>query len=185
MPVGTAIGTNPAAGSSVAQTQNVTILIAGGPALPKFVGEPQASAEQQAQQDGITLSVQQISENVAPGTVVKQNPAAGSIYTHGQTVTIWVSNGPATVPVPDVIGSNLQQAEQILKQAGFNVQVDNNFFFGRVWDYSPVGTAPRGSTISLNVLPGNDGGGNGNGGGGNGNGGGDGGGGGGGGPFGF
>ena len=39
---------------------------------------------------------------------------------------------------------------------------------GKVWDYSPVGQAPRGSTILLDVLPGGGNGGGGNGGGGGG-----------------
>ena len=38
-PVGTVIGTNPPAGTTWPQTKTVTILIAGGPQLPNFVGE--------------------------------------------------------------------------------------------------------------------------------------------------
>ena len=66
-----------------------------------------------------------------------------------------VSNGPAEVNVPYVIGMSVQQATQTLQAAGFQAQVQsfglgNND--GRVWDYSPVGQAPRGSIILLDVL---------------------------------
>jgi hypothetical protein len=43
------------------------------------------------------------------------------------------------------------QATKVLQAAGFGVQV-NRFGPGdRVWDYSPVVQAPRGSTITLVV----------------------------------
>jgi serine/threonine-protein kinase len=87
-------------------------------------------------------------------------------------VVVNVSSGPAEVNVPDVIGMSVQEATQQLQAAGFQAQVQsfglgggNN---GRVWDYSPVGTAPRGSVILLDVLPGGGNGGGGNGGGGGG-----------------
>ena len=81
-----------------------------------------------------------------------------------------VSSGPAEVNVPDVIGMSVQAATQELQAAGFKAQVQSfglgNNPNGRVWDYSPVGQAPRGSTILLDVLPGSgNGGGNGGGGG--------------------
>jgi eukaryotic-like serine/threonine-protein kinase len=66
-------------------------------------------------------------------------------------VTVWVSSGPQQVPVPNVQGMNVNQAEQALAAAGFNVTV-NQFGPGqRVITYSPTGTAPQGSTITLTV----------------------------------
>ena len=58
------------------------------------------------------------------------------------------------VNVPYVIGMNVNQATRELEAAGFQVQVDR---FGQggnqVIDYSPVGQAPPGSTIVLDVSP--------------------------------
>jgi hypothetical protein len=46
----------------------------------------------------------------------------------------------------------VQQATQELQQAGFQVQANTFGLFGsRVFDYSPVGQAARGSTITLDV----------------------------------
>ena len=49
---------------------------------------------------------------------------------------------------------------QQLQTAGFKVQVES-FGLGnsgnrRVWNYSPLGQAPKGSTILLQVLPGSN-----------------------------
>ena len=89
-----------------------------------------------------------------------RSPAAGSLYQQGETVVVNVSTGPAEVNVPDVIGMSVQEATQELQAAGFKPQVQSFGLPGdandRVWDYSPVGQAPRGSTILLDVLPGSN-----------------------------
>ena len=74
-------------------------------------------------------------------------------------MVVTVSEGPAEVSVPDVIGMSVAQATKALKAAGFQAQVQSFGLGGnRVWDYSPVGQAPQGSTILLDVLPGSNGG---------------------------
>jgi hypothetical protein len=40
---------------------------------------------------------------------------------------------------------------KLLENAGFQVKVNRFGFTNKVWDYSPVGQAPRGSTITLDV----------------------------------
>jgi beta-lactam-binding protein with PASTA domain len=54
--------------------------------------------------------------------------------------------------VPDPTGLSVQDATQLLQNAGFQVKV-NKFFFGKVFAYSPTGQAPPGSTITLDVGP--------------------------------
>jgi eukaryotic-like serine/threonine-protein kinase len=171
--VGTVLGTKPAAGTSWPQTKPVTIRVAGGAAVPNFVGQSPQVAQQWASAHGANLQQQQDQNSQQPsGTITGQEPAAGSLYQQGETVVVNVSTGPAEVNVPDVIGMSVQQATQQLQAAGFQVQVQSFGLpgnpNGKVWDYSPVGQAPPGSTILLEVLPGGDGGGGGGGGGGNG-----------------
>jgi beta-lactam-binding protein with PASTA domain len=48
-----------------------------------------------------------------------------------------------------VIGMSVQQATQALQAAGFQVQVNSFTRFGKVFAFSPVGEAPRGSTITI------------------------------------
>ena len=45
----------------------------------------------------------------------------------------------------------MQQATQELQAAGFQVQVNTYGPFDKVFDFSPAGQAPRGSTIVLDV----------------------------------
>jgi beta-lactam-binding protein with PASTA domain/tRNA A-37 threonylcarbamoyl transferase component Bud32 len=160
--VGTVLGTRPAAGTTWPQTKPVTILVAGGTAVPDFVGQSLEVAQQWASAHNVNLQQQQDQNSQQqPGTITGQEPAAGSLYQSGETVVVNVSTGPAEVNVPDVIGMNVQEATQVLQAAGFQVQVES-FGLGsnggrRVWDYSPVGQAPRGSVILLDVLNGNNG----------------------------
>ena len=46
---------------------------------------------------------------------------------------------------------SVEQATQELQAAGFQVQVNRYGLFDKVFDFSPVGQAPRGSTIVLDV----------------------------------
>jgi eukaryotic-like serine/threonine-protein kinase len=162
-PIGTVLGTKPAAGTSWPQTRPVSILVAEGLPVPNFVGQSVQVAQQWASAHGANLQQQPDQNSQQPqGTITGQEPGAGSLYQQGETVVVNVSTGPAEINVPDVIGMTVQQATQTLQAAGFKTQVESfglgNNPNGRVWDYSPVGTAPRGSTILLDVLPGNDGG---------------------------
>ena len=158
-PVGTVLGTKPGAGTSWPQTKPVTIQVSGGLSVPNFSGQPVQVAQQWASAHGASLQTQQAQNSQQPvGTIIGQEPAAGSLYQQGETVVVNVSSGPAEVNVPDVIGMSVQAATQELQAAGFKAQVQSfglgNNPNGRVWDYSPVGQAPRGSTILLDVLPG-------------------------------
>jgi eukaryotic-like serine/threonine-protein kinase len=168
-PIGTVVGTKPGAGMSWPQTKPVTILVSEGLPVPNFVGQDLQAAQQWAAANGVSLQQQQDQNSQQPqGTITGQEPPAGSVYQHGETVTVNVSTGPAEVNVPDVIGMTVQQATQVLRAAGFQAQVQSFGLSGsnnrRVWDYSPLGQAPRGSTILLDVLPGSNGGNGGNGG---------------------
>jgi len=160
-PVGTVLGTKPGAGTSWPQTKPVTIEVAEGLPVPDFVGQTYQVAQQWAAAHGAKLQQQQDqNSSQPPGTITGQEPGPGALYQQGETVVVNVSTGPAEVNVPDVIGMSVQQATQALQAVGFKVQVQSFGLGGnRVWDYSPVGQAPRGSTILLDVLPGGNGGG--------------------------
>jgi eukaryotic-like serine/threonine-protein kinase len=161
-PVGTVLGTSPKAGTTWPQTKPVSIQVAEGLPVPNFFGQNVQAAQQWASAHGANLQTQQDQNSSQPsGTITGQEPAAGSLYHQGETVVVNVSTGPAQVNVPDVIGMSVQQATQQLQAAGFKVSVQTfglgNNPNGRVWDYNPIGQAPRGSTILLDVLPGGGG----------------------------
>jgi eukaryotic-like serine/threonine-protein kinase len=151
-PAGTVTGTNPPAGTVWPQTKPVTIMVAASPPLPNFTGMDINAAKQLAQQDNINLQPESDTNSQQPaGVITSQQPAAGGVFQPGQTVTVQVSTGPQLVNVPDPIGMSVQDATQLLEGAGFQVKVNKFGFFNKVFDFSPVGQAPRGSTITLDV----------------------------------
>jgi serine/threonine-protein kinase len=153
-PVGTVVGTSPPAGSTWPQTKTVTILVASGPPLPDFTGQSIDAAQQLASQNNVKLQQESDANSQDPaGTVVSQEPAAGATFQPGQTVVVQVSSGPQLVPVPDPTGLSVQDATQLLQNAGFQVKVNSFMSFGKVFAYSPVGQAAPGSTITLDVGP--------------------------------
>ena len=153
-PVGTVVGTSPPAGSTWPQTKTVTILVAAGPPLPDFTGQSIDAVRQLASQNNVKLQEESDANSQDPaGTVVSQDPAAGATFQPGQTVVVRVSTGPQLVPVPNPIGMTVQDARQLLQNAGFQVKVNSFINFGKVFAYSPVGQAPPGSVITLEVGP--------------------------------
>jgi serine/threonine-protein kinase len=151
-PLGTVIGTSPPAGTTWPQTKTVTILVSSGPPLPNFTGMSFDAAQQVAGQYNVNLKQQPDGNSQQPaGVITSQKPAAGATYRPGQTVVVRVSTGPQLVPVPSPIGMTVGQATQVLQAAGFQVKVNRYFLGNKVFDFSPVGQAPRGSTITLDV----------------------------------
>jgi len=150
--VGIVISTNPVAGLSWPQTRPVAIVQSAGIPLPNLVGQQQSAVQQQAQQDGFQLNPEQDTKsNQSAGTITAQSPKPGTPITHGEVVTIRVSAGPQMVSIPNVDHLSAQQAMSVLTQAGFQVSIDHVGPGQRVFNYSPTGQAPKGSTITLFV----------------------------------
>ena len=151
-PVGTVLGTNPGAGTTWPQTKPVAILVSGGLSVPNFVGTTLQVVQQWAGQHGANLQQQQDQQSQQqPGTITGQQPAPGSPYTQGETITVQVVPQPTTVAVPDPDGLTQQQATALLQSAGFQVAVARTGPGNRVWYYTPSGQEPTGTTIDLFV----------------------------------
>ena len=79
--------------------------------------------------------------------VVGQSPRAGSLSTHGTTVTLRVRPLRATVVVPDVVGLHVSAASKAIHEAGLNL---GGVDYGRsivVNDGIIVATAPTGGQV--------------------------------------
>ncbi len=152
IPAGIVISTNPVAGTSWPANKPVQLVVSAGPPLPDFVGQQESAAQAAAQAGGYSINpVPDTSSNEPQGTITRQSPAPNTPITPGEVVTVYVSQGPPMVPVPDVQGDSVQQAIRQLKAAGFTVSVNQGLIGHRVTSYSPTGQAPRGSTITINV----------------------------------
>jgi beta-lactam-binding protein with PASTA domain len=148
---GIVISTNPVAGTSWPQNKGVTITVSAGPPLQSFVGQQLSAAQAAAQSGGFKINAIPDASSTQPAnTITSQSPAPGTPITPGEVVTVHYSNGPPQVPVPNVVGLPIDQATQILQQAGFQVTVATGLFTGhKVAVESPMGTAPKGSTITI------------------------------------
>ena len=155
------IGTSPAAGTQVRAHTPVTLIVSSGPqllAVPDVTGHSQDDATNQLQTAGFDVNVvQQFSDSVDQGTVISQDPGAGSQLEKGHTVTITVSKGSETVTVPDIgTGTPVDQARTTLEGAGLKVKVRNILGgnSGTVFQLDPPsGTqVHRGDTVTVYVF---------------------------------
>lgn len=67
---------------------------------------------------------QRFSVSVPKGSVISQEPTAGSLIRRGDPVTLIISAGSESQSMPDVIGKALDQAKSELEQLGFRVAVE-------------------------------------------------------------
>jgi beta-lactam-binding protein with PASTA domain/predicted Ser/Thr protein kinase len=156
IPAGIVISTDPPAGASWPQPSPVRLVVSAGPPVPDFVGQPRAAAQAWADQNGVRLAVETARASSQPaGIVLHQSVPPGHPFTRGQVIMIVVSPGPPLVSIPNVSGMRVNQAVQLLHRLGFQVSVERFGPFQTVVSYSPTGSAPKGSVITLMTgLPG-------------------------------
>jgi serine/threonine-protein kinase len=149
IPAGIVISTDPAAGTAWPQPTPVKITVSAGPPLPDFTGQLKAVAEQFAQANGVSLNEVTVKSDQPADTITHQSPAAGGAFSQGEVITIDVSAGPQMVAIPNVDGMDVHQAQRLLEKLGFQVNVIQAGPLHAVFNYSPNGQAPQGSTITL------------------------------------
>ncbi|HEV2767328.1 MAG TPA: Stk1 family PASTA domain-containing Ser/Thr kinase [Acidimicrobiales bacterium] len=92
--------------------------------VPRVEGLPEADARRALRDAGLVPDARDEQRgDVAPGTVVSQDPRAGEDIEPGSTVVITVATPVPRVAVPNVIGRSQGEATNILSNAGFRVQV--------------------------------------------------------------
>lgn len=103
---GLVISQSAAAGTQLEEGSVVTLVISSGKPtidVENVVGKPQEEAVSLLEAQGFEAEVSaQYSSTVASGTVISQSPVAGDSLYAGETVTIYVSKGPAPVGVTGV-----------------------------------------------------------------------------------
>ncbi|OMH33278.1 hypothetical protein BGP79_06775 [Tersicoccus sp. Bi-70] len=125
--------------------------------VPDLTGSTEQQARQRLTDAGLVAAVapaRVFSSTVPDGAVASQSPSGGQTP-RGSTVNLTLSKGPRMVAVPDLIGTQVNEARRRLESAGFQVEVRNVLggFFGTVRAQDPRGgTAPEGSTVVLTVV---------------------------------
>jgi serine/threonine-protein kinase len=161
---GLVISTNPDNGNSVAKNSTVTVNVSTGAAsiaLPNLAGSQVSAAQQQLRSLGFT-NVSQVADaqSTAPsGQVDHMTPAPGN-YPSNQPITLFVSGGGQ--PVPNVVNQTTAEAQAILTQDGFQVQITSipapasqMVEPGTVYNQNPAAqqVEPKGTSIQIFVQP--------------------------------
>jgi beta-lactam-binding protein with PASTA domain/predicted Ser/Thr protein kinase len=163
VPVGIVFDQNPDAGSRVAKDSEVVISVSTGKPkvkVPDVRGKSVDDAVSALADAGLRANRVYIHSGESVGTVTAQDPGPDERVVKGTTVRINVSQGPAPIAVPPVVGDTLDQAISILQGGGFKVgpprYVDDDRPKDTVIGQDPSGnsSAARGSTITLTVSRG-------------------------------
>ncbi len=163
-PAGEVLAQNPQEGSTVRAGDTVGLQVSlGRPqvTIPDLVDRTQVAAASQLGNLGLVVGdpVEEPSNDIGAGRVIRTDPPAGTSVEEGSTVTLIVSSGPAPVAVPDVIGQTESQATDTLQAQGFTRSVElvevafGSADDGRVVSQSPSGgqPAPAGSNVVIRV----------------------------------
>ncbi len=158
------VGTDPAAGISIAEDITVTLRIGKGPdeaTVPALPGRTVDEATQLLAAHGLTLGGQTEQETANAdqvGKVISSTPTAEEKVSGGTAVAVVVGKQRSTLTVPDVIGRSANDAQRVLEQVGFRATRTNvsGGTAGNVTSMNPTAgsQAPVGSTVKLRVSTG-------------------------------
>jgi serine/threonine-protein kinase len=96
----------------------------GQETVPPVIGQTLDSAQAELEAKGFTVDVKRRSDLSPADTVFDQAPTAGALADEGATVTLFVSNGPSTVKVPDVVGLTEKDAKRRVTSADLRPDIE-------------------------------------------------------------
>jgi len=102
-----------------------TSLLGRDDAVARVLGLPLDQAQRELTRQGFRVKVDQEEPDpaVPVGHVLWQDPPPDLILPQGSPIHLVVSAGPASIPVPDLSGFDLDQATKVLLAAGLKVGV--------------------------------------------------------------
>lgn len=162
---GSVIRTEPPVGSEVEKGSEVTLVVAGKPRLfkvPRLEGLTVEQATQLIDDQGFKLgAIESDPESTEePGTVIGQDPAAGTDAAPETPINLVVASGPESVVLPNLIGLSELDATNKLSQAQLLWKITEEFNAdtpaGRVVKTDPeAGTEMKiGATVILTISKG-------------------------------
>lgn len=119
--------------------------------VPTLINMSQEQAIQTLEDVGLGSKVLlQASNEVAPGTVFGQAPAAAQVVREGTTVVITVAEAPSNITVPNVVGLSQADAQAQLERAGLSVGTVSQ----EASETAPAGTVLSQDPAAGTLLPG-------------------------------
>lgn len=165
---GVVIRSEPSSGFMALLGSTVRLVISAGrgrAAVPSLLTMTENKALDAIVEAGFKPDLRRVASDRAPeGEVISQYPNAGTMHEVGEPVTIEVSAGVESKPVPEVEGLQIDQAIALLTEAGFEVnnqyevRFDLDIPANAVIESDPRAGTPlsAGSTISLVVSNGRE-----------------------------
>jgi eukaryotic-like serine/threonine-protein kinase len=158
---GQVISQSPAPGTDLTKGRTITLSVSKGRegvAVPKLTGLSQNDAESQLKDLGLASKVTEQESSEDPGTVLSQDPAAGTTVDKGATVGLTVAKERPEVPDVSTDNPTAEDAQKELEQAGFKVKVKQDAtappeFAGLVVNQDPAPGERRstGATVTISV----------------------------------
>ncbi|MFF5257433.1 Stk1 family PASTA domain-containing Ser/Thr kinase [Actinomadura viridis] len=163
---GLVMRTDPPAGEKQSPDEPVKLVVSSGMSMPSLLGRNGQEAENRLRSMGLDVKVERRKEEgKPPGTVLSQDPRAGTGVSRGTRVTLVVNERNCLIggffcddgdrgdgeriPVPTVIGQPFDQARKALKASGFKVKIGSKVG-NRVVGQNPIGgSAPRDSEVTI------------------------------------
>jgi serine/threonine-protein kinase len=159
---GTVAEQNPLPGSQVQAGSNVQAAVARGGKqvpVPSLVGLKKDEALRQLVAAGFVAGPEKEapSETVPVGVVVDTQPAPGSPLKPQSQVTLVMSAGPSTKPLPKLVGMRVRAAKELIEQQGFKVgkiryTYDNQRDGSIVLDQKPSAGAPAAAGTVVDLV---------------------------------
>lgn len=155
IPGGDAIGTDPAAGTTLPRGSSVTLKVSTSVEIPDVRGKSRHDAISALADAGITVESISRSDNEVGNSadeVTSITPSSGSLIDPAHTKVSLVLAG--RVEVPSVVGKRYAEAKRELEAAGFSVTTSGTSkSSARVYWQTPAGgRAEPGATIKLKTL---------------------------------
>ena len=98
--------------------------------VPDMIGITLADASQTAAAVGLALRIdpnQRTDERVPAGSIMQQEPAPGVQARRQRTIRVWVSSGPHTTIVPELVGQTERTARIRLDEDGLEIAATSEF----------------------------------------------------------
>jgi beta-lactam-binding protein with PASTA domain len=161
VPEGEIISQSPAAGTQVAPTSIIDLVVSSGEsriAIPDLVGKTQAYAEVELSRSRLGSSIaSENSDTVAAGRVIRQNPAAGEQVRSESIVDLVVSSGTSKIAIPDLAGQSRDGAVFVLGKSGLVLgkvagDYDDSIAKGRVIRQRPAAGSMVSADSPVDIL---------------------------------
>jgi len=165
VPEGIVIRTSPAAQEQIAKGETVKLVVSQGPRMekvPLVVGIPEGDAIDILTKAEFSIGAKETpySDVVPKGEVMSTTPAADEVVRHDLPIDLVISNGPAPVTIPDLVGYKEDRARTLLEADSMVVTVEYDRTLdvrkGEVFrtDPAPGSESTRTARITLYVSEG-------------------------------